>query len=106
MLIDDKLLQRERFSLFFNKKLLIIAPQAIAPSSGASTAQCGQRVNECGQVGDNSRSRTSRLRRRISRELSPACPHARLRQSCFVHTESATTVLEQSGQRDRHSTAP
>mgnify|MGYP001823446548 CR=1 FL=1 len=42
MLIDDKLLQRERFSLFFNKKLLIIAPQAIAPSSGASTAQCGQ----------------------------------------------------------------
>ena len=102
MPIDGRLLQRERFFMFFINKLLIIAPQAFAVATEISAAQCGQRVNECGQVGGNSRAQPLPSCRGPCGELSPTCPHGRLRHSRFVHTESAITGPEQSGQRNRH----
>ena len=71
------------------KKLIFVAPQASSASAVARAAQCGQRVNEWGQAGDNAGHRPGRpaeARRRCPR-LVPTL--ARWRHSRFVHTESA-----------------
>ena len=71
------------------KNLLMIAPQASAATPVLAAAQCGQRVNEWGQAGGNSPPLMPPSGHHAGGELSPACPHARLRHSRFVHTESA-----------------
>lgn len=67
----------------------MIAPQASAASTVLAAAQCGQRVNEWGQAGGNSPPLMPPSGHDAGGELSPACPHVRLRHSRFAHTESA-----------------
>ena len=81
---------RARASLLMRmKNLLMIAPQASAASTVLAAAQCGQRVNEWGQAGGNSPPLMPPSGHDAGGELSPACPHVRLRHSRFAHTESA-----------------
>ena len=72
------------------EKLVMIAPQAFSASAVAPAAQCGQRVNEWGQAGDNAGHRPGR--RVVARRRCPRLvPTLARRHSRFVHTESAHT---------------
>ena len=79
MAADGDRIGQEKMQGNLMKNPVVVAPQALSVGSGTGAAQCGQRVNECGQVGDNS--------------PQASCPQLVHTVACDIHALSTRSPL-------------